>query len=315
MKILLIGDIMLDKNIYTTSNRSCPENKNLPVCNVKKEEYLLGGCANVAVNLSNLNHKIYLLSYVGEDQNKKIIFNLLDKHNISKDYIITISNRPTITKNRVFLNNKLVCRFDEENNSDIGFHHFEETVKKCFENIELDMIVISDYSKGIINKSGLSEYVINEANKRKLPIIIDPKPKNINFYKNSTIIKANFDEISDIYYKLKKIKITIDDLDIASKVICKMYNISYLVTSLSSEGIFLYNNINSSNFIFNDKYIKQDQVIDVTGAGDIVLSLLSHYYEDVNKGCYIANKIAQESVLHCGVKYINLDSLEQEQDI
>jgi len=311
MKILLIGDIMIDKNIYTTSNRNCPENKNLPVCNVKKEEYLLGGCANVGVNLSNLNHQIYLLSYVGEDNNKKIIFDLLNKYNISKDYIITFSNRPTITKNRVFLDNKLLCRFDEEDSSDIDFSYFQETVKKCFENIELDMIVISDYSKGIINKSGLSEYVINEANKKKLPIIIDPKPKNMNFYKNSTIIKANFDEISNIYYQLKKIKIEIkiEDLNNASKEICQMYNIKYLVTSLSSEGIFLYNSTNNYHFLFNDKYIKSDQVVDVTGAGDIVLSLLSHYYPDFNKGCYIANKIAQNSVLYLGVKYINLKDL------
>lgn len=301
---------MLDKNIYTTSNRVCPEDKNIPVCHVKNEEYLLGGCANVAVNFKNLDHEIFLFSYVGNDYYKEIIFDELYKKNISKEYLIILNDRPTIVKNRIFLDNKMICRYDEEDSSNIEFSFFEGKIK-LLEKLEIDMVVISDYAKGVINNTGLCEYVIKYANSRNIPIIIDPKPKNMVTYKNSTLIKANFDEISNIYYELtgQTINLIENDLFKASKLICEKYYLKYLVTSLSSNGIFFYEQSKNHSKLFDEKYIKQDEVIDVTGAGDLVLSLLVHFHDDIYYGCKISNKLAQDSVKYIGVQYITKDKL------
>lgn len=310
MKILLVGDIMLDKNIHTSSNRNCPEDKKLPVCNVLKDNYLLGGCANVGVNLANFGHEVHLLSYIGKDKNSIIIKDLLDKYNIYKTYLIKL-DRPTITKNRIFLNNKLICRFDEEDSSDVDFSYFD--IKNCFKEIKFDMIVISDYAKGVINKSGLAKFLISESNKYNIPIIIDPKPNNIEFYKNSTIIKANFEEISNMYYQStkEKIKLNEEHLEKASRFLSQKFNIKYLITSLASEGIYIFNKDDNSGFQVNKKYIKQEDVVDVTGAGDVVISILTHYFPDIKRGCFLANKIAQNSVLQLGVKYLNYDDLKE----
>ncbi len=311
MKILLIGDIILDKNIYTLSNRKCPENENLPVCKVKKNEYLIGGCGNIAINLNNLNHDIFLFSYVGNDKNKNIIYKKLDENGIKKKYIISL-DRPTITKNRIFLDNKLICRYDNESDIKVEFKFFEDKLKNIFDKINLDMIILSDYAKGTLSNE-LSKFVIDNANKKKIPIIIDPKPKNINNYKNSTIIKANIDEIKSIYFKLikKEIEINYDNISNYSEKICNEYNFKYLITSLADKGIFLYDNINKSKKLFNQKYIDKNEVVDVTGAGDLVLSILSHFYPNVYKGCLVANKIAQNSVKYIGVQYISKEKIKE----
>ena len=312
MRVLLIGDIIIDRNIFTKSNRNCPENKNIPVCHVNNEEYLLGGCANIAVNLCNLDHDVFLFSYVGNDYKKKIIFNKLDEKNINKEYIIIVKDRPTITKNRIFLDNKLICRYDEEDNSDINYSYFKDKIK-LIDKINFDMIVISDYAKGIINNTGLCKYVIEYGNSKNIPIFIDPKPKNIINYKNSTLIKANFDEISNIYFNLtgKTTNLTESDLLKVSKIICEKYNIKYLITSLASNGIFFYKLSNNYCKLFSKKYVKNHEVVDVTGCGDLVLSILVHYQSDISYGCDLANKIAQESVKYIGVQYITKEKIKK----
>jgi rfaE bifunctional protein kinase chain/domain len=303
MKILLIGDIMIDKNIYTYSNRNCPEKKKIPVCQIISEEYLLGGCANVGVNLVNLGHDVFTLSYIGNDINNNIMINLFNDNNLKTDYLVKL-NRPTIIKNRIFLDKTLICRYDNESDIEVDFD-FDEEILGNF-----DMIVISDYKKGTINKN-LMNSISNFKSKKNIPIIIDPKPENINYFKNTDLVKANFDEISKIFFELKKEKIDLneDNLFKSSKLIADNFNIKYLITSLSSEGIYFFDKENRKGIWFNQKIIKPNEVIDVTGAGDIVISVLAHFYSDLEKGCFLANKIAQKSVRHIGVKYIKKEDL------
>ena len=110
-------------------------------------------------------------------------------------------------------------------------------------------------------------------------------------------MKPNLDELSKIFND----KVTIDNIFEVSCYISKKYNIKFIVTSLSKDGIYLYDKELDKGELFNESYIQQDEVIDVTGAGDIVLANIANNINNLRKGIIDANKMAQESVKYIGV--------------
>jgi len=297
MKILLIGEVMIDRNIHTDTNRMCPEDKNLPVYKVLNENIKIGGSGNVAINLSKLNNEIYLFSYIGNDFYGNILKKILEQYNIKFNLKVT-KNNPTIVKNRIFCDKKLVNRFDIEkmNETDIT-----NEVVQFLKNTKVDLIVISDYNKGLITFS-LMELIRNYSNENNIKILVDPKPQNIEKYYDSYLLKLNIKELFEIS---KKFKINTTNLNSISRIICNKYNLKYLVTTLSENGIYFYDFIKDKEFKFNKKYIQDKDVVDVTGCGDIVLAILAKYIDDISYGCKLANLIAQKSVTHCEVVYID----------
>ena len=96
----------------------------------------------------------------------------------------------------------------------------------------------------------------------------------------------------------------LDNILEASRCVSDKFNIDFIVTSLSKDGIYLYDKDNDTGKLYNNKFVNRDEVIDVTGAGDIVLSLIAHNIDDLDKAILEANKIAQESTKHLGVMYL-----------
>lgn len=292
---------MLDKNFFAESYRNCPENEKIPVCKIDNSNIKMGGCSNVAKKLKELGHDVNLISYVGNDKDGDYFISQLNHHKINTDLVLRCNDKLTIVKNRIFLKNDLIFRFDNECNLKLQDFYIEE-IKLRINNIlkfeTFDLIVISDYDKGLITNKLMNH--INEISiKYSLKIIVDLKPSNINFYINSYLLKPNLNELSIIANK----KVDLDNLLEVSREVSNKYNINYLVTSLAKNGIFMYDKSNNNGRFFNEKYVSQDEVIDVTGAGDIVLSYLAHYVNDVTRGCIEANKKAQDSVKYIGVSF------------
>ena len=294
MNILLIGDIMLDINYYMNSDRMCPEDNTIPICNNEIHDFRAGGSANVAINLVKLGHKVNLISYMGNDNEGNILEHKLLKAKVNTRFLIKCS-KPTITKTRYFLKNKLKFRYDIEEISTINSKitkviklYIKEILKK-----HVDIIVISDYNKGLLN-SEIIQYLKNIANTK---IIVDPKPENINLFNDIYLLKPNLDELSKIYNE----QVTLDNIFEVSYYISKKYNIKFIVTSLGKEGIYLYDKDKNIGEIFSKSYIQQDEVVDVTGAGDIVLAIIANNINNLKEGIVLANKIAQESVKYIGV--------------
>lgn len=265
-KILVIGDIMLDKYIWGEVSRVSPEAP-VQVVKVEKESYAPGGAANVANNVAALNGTTYMIGVVGSDEANKILVSELKNRKINTDGILEDRHKPTIQKVRVVGKGQQLLRFDYEKKGylDEGMEKkiFDFVVKRI-ENI--DAIIISDYAKGIITKN-LAEKLINLANEKKKIIIIDPKPKHKDFYKNATLMTPNNNEACEM---LNTEEENDDDMIRVGKKLLEDLNTPLIITK-GEEGM----NIFEKNGEITNIPTKAKEVYDIVGAGDTVVATLA----------------------------------------
>ena len=188
-KIFCLGDIMLDNYIIGNTNRISPEGP-IPVLDIVKEVKMLGGVGNVVRNLSTLATETHLVSLLGNDLMSNEVEKKLNIINVNKD-LVRDSNRPTITKSRYISNNQQILRVDKEKTDFIDkkienkiFNYSKKRILKT------DVVIISDYNKGLITKN-LLKRIVSFANKNKKPVIIDPKSTDFDKYKGATIFTPN----------------------------------------------------------------------------------------------------------------------------
>ena len=282
MNIIVLGDIMLDINYESEVTRQAPE-ANIPIYNILGHNYILGGAANVAQNLKYLDTNVELISFIGNDNYASIIKNILESKQIQYKLFID-ENRCTTQKNRIFLDNKLQVRYDIEDTSDTSKNIENQAIDYVINKKNTDAIIISDYDKGFITEN-LCQTIIKYANENNIPTFVDPKIKNYMKYKGCFLFKPNQNE-SEVISGEKNIDKILEF--IRDKIEC----VNILMTR-GKEGMILNNNHNK---IEHDSIIN---LIDVTGAGDIVLSTLVYCYlkyGDLLKACKIANYIGGKSV-------------------
>jgi len=257
--ILVIGDLILDKYLWGEVERISPEAP-VPIVDVKEEILKLGGACNVAWNISKLDGKVYIAGVIGNDENGKILKNMLEEHNI-KPLVIVDKTRPTTEKTRVLAVSQQLLRIDRENRKNIS----KDIIQNIILNIDsvidkIDGIIVSDYGKGVITKE-IMDYVISTGK----PVFVDPKPENFHLYKNITIMTPNRKEA----YKCVK-KDRDYPLDKVGFEIMEKLNMKQLLITLGAEGMALFE---------DDKVVripaKARKVFDVTGAGDTVISVLT----------------------------------------
>lgn len=265
--ILVIGDVMLDRYFFGISKRISPEAP-VPVLLKQSERIVLGGAANVAINIRKAKQKVSILSVVGNDQNADVLLNILKDNNIDSKFIIKDDERYTIVKNRfIGQNNIQMFRYDEEIKKDLNSEINNKIYKILEENVSnYDIVVISDYNKGLLNTINTSK-IIEIANKNSVKTIIDIKEPNYEKYKNAYLIKPNVLELQDI----TKMNVeTEEEIEKASKTLLENANCQYVLTTRGKDGMML---------VSKDKSIKikceSREVYDVTGAGDTVISYLA----------------------------------------
>jgi len=285
-KILVIGDIMMDINYICETYRIAPE-ANIPVYNVLEENYILGGAANVARNLNNLNCDVEIISVIGGDNvGKKMILNL-DKNKIRNRLFIDL-NRKTTQKNRIILDSTIVGRYDIEDVNEITQELSNDILDYIKRKQKVDAMIISDYDKGVISQY-LCENIIRHCNENNIYTFIDPKIKNYLKYKDCFCLKPN----------LKEGEAISGEKSIENIFRCIKQNIQCknCVLTCGENGIY----VNSEeNLIMHNTKIP---VIDVTGAGDIVASVLTYEYlqtNDLIMASKVANYIGGKSVKTLG---------------
>ena len=261
---LVIGDLMLDQYIFGDVDRISPEAP-VPVIKKNKQYDRIGGAGNVALNLIGLGIKPLLVGSIGNDANGKMLSSLIKKHNLSTKGLIK-ENGPTTTKTRVMAGHNQIARIDEEQ---ISLGPNEANIKKIIKYINLDFscIIISDYNKGFLSASFLKK-IIQQANKEKIPVLIDPKGKDVAKYAGATLITPNKKEAMDLT------GITNFDnnlLNTALKKISKNYKIKSIVMTQGEDGI---SHITQKKIDAYPTAISK-QVYDVSGAGDTVIATLA----------------------------------------
>ncbi len=260
--VAVIGDVMIDAYIWGDCQRVSPEAP-VAVVDSKSRSYRLGGAGNVVSNLIALDCEVTLFSVIGDDENAKILESLLESK-VSK-YLIKEKGRITTKKMRIMASKQQVLRVDDEVKRDILQESIEKILKDLDANIDkFDLILLSDYAKGVVTDE-LSKRVIELANKKNIPILIDPKGSNYSKYEGATLLTPNKKEASIAT------KIDIIDSDSAyraTKWLKDNLGLKYGVLTLSESGIAILDN----NFKIVPTVAKE--VYDVTGAGDTVLAAL-----------------------------------------
>ncbi len=263
MKVLIVGDAMIDAYMWGVINRMSPEAP-VPVVEIQKHENRLGGAANVALNLKSLGANPLLCSVVGDDYRGKHIQQLLEEVNLSSKGIYTENNRKTTVKTRVISENKHQLRIDEEDTFPINVEdEFLELVDSNINNA--DVIILQDYNKGVLTPKVI-ESVIKKANELEIPTIVDPKTKNFSSYKNCSIFKPNLKEIKE-GYNIEFDENNISEIQSAAESLQKMLSAKGIFLTLSEKGVCMQT---ATDFTHTNA-VKRN-IIDVSGAGDTVIS-------------------------------------------
>ncbi|MBI2564772.1 D-glycero-beta-D-manno-heptose 1-phosphate adenylyltransferase [Candidatus Woesearchaeota archaeon] len=269
--ILVIGDVMLDHYLWGKTNRISPEAP-VPIVNLERESYALGGAGNVAANITALGGSCTIAGYVGSDQQAGILRSILKEKSI--DTILLSTLHPTITKMRIISESHHMLRVDHEERYDEEIPSFYDILKTRLS--RFDLVVISDYNKGTITQN-LVDFLKQENKK----IIVDPKPENISFYKDVYLIKPNYSEAKKITQKQ-----TIEEMGIELQ---KKTNSNIIIT-LGRKGMSIFSmGLQSINISANVK-----NVYDVTGAGDTTLAAIALAIAN-NADLYTAARIANNA--------------------
>jgi rfaE bifunctional protein kinase chain/domain len=302
-KVLIVGDSMIDAYMWGEVNRMSPEAP-VPVVEVKKHENRLGGAANVALNLKALGANPILCSVIGAGERGVLFEKLMKESNLSTEGILSTNKRKTTIKTRVIAENKHQLRIDEEETSPIV--QVEEFLKLTISLMEnINVIILQDYNKGVLTPE-IIERVIDSANKKGIPTIVDPKKLNFNSYKNCTIFKPNLAEIKagmQVDFDTNNIA----EIEKATSELRKKLSAKGILLTLSERGMC----INSEKEFKHTPAFKRN-IIDVSGAGDTVISVASLClasnmdYTDLSVLSNLAGGIVCEEV---GVVPINKEKL------
>jgi D-beta-D-heptose 7-phosphate kinase/D-beta-D-heptose 1-phosphate adenosyltransferase len=274
--IIVFGDIMLDVKLSGSIHKLANEAP-IPVLLQETEKKYLGGCGNVLMNLQALGcDKLFIFSKAGNDFYGKELISILAKYPEIVPYIYTDDLYRTIVKTRGFANKKIIFRYDVENSQRILERHIEEikaSLTSIIKNNNIDTIIFSDYNKGFLVKE-LTQFVIQLANTHGIPTFVDPKV-DYTKYLGCTVMKPNIKEIYDIF----GIKFSLDKIGDIHKCIKEKVGCKETLLTLSEEGMSFFT---ENDELINEKTI-ESEVNDVTGAGDVVLSVIAYYYTCIPK--------------------------------
>lgn len=259
-KVLVVGDVMLDRYWFGEVNRISPEAP-VPIAKVNKIEDRPGGAANVARNIASLGGSVTLLSVVGPDEPSIALEKLLAPEKVNtifkKDNTIS-----TIVKLRVLAKNQQLIRIDFEEKPS---HEILAEILDTYEEIidQYDAIILSDYGKGGLLHTIKMIEIAKTHNKK---ILIDPKGSDYDKYQNATIITPNRNELRDAVGDWK------NEADLKSKAgfLREKLKLDYLLVTRSEEGMSLFTQ--QANY---DYPTLAQEIYDVSGAGDTVIATLS----------------------------------------
>jgi rfaE bifunctional protein kinase chain/domain len=288
IKILLVGDFMIDHYIMGTSNRISPEAP-VPVVIPQKEYSIPGGAGNVAMNLSVMGANVTCVGVVGDDIWGEKLISTLKKEGINVSSLDIIKNHPTTLKQRIYSDGKQVARLDTEkildSNLEISAHNLDN----------YDACIVSDYNKGVIKNVNIDTNIL----------IVDPKKDDFSFYQDAHIITPNLKELQ----RATKIKVNNNrSIQRACTELIRKHNFNYIVAKRGAEGMTI---VGKKNFV---KHIESHPVQnpDVTGAGDTVISALSIAYaktQDIELSAHFANDAAATAVSKAGTATVTIDEI------
>ncbi len=301
--ILVVGDLMIDHYLWGDCDRISPEAP-VQVVNVAKETAVLGGAGNVVNNLHALGASVSVASVIGQDEIGKELLMMLKSIGVKTEGLITQEGRKTSKKSRVIASNQQILRYDKESKEDITQTSVDKIISAIKKDLFLyDMIILSDYGKGVLTP-GLCQEIISVAATQHKRVLVDPKGKDYSKYKGAHFLTPNKKEACEA----TGIDIVDDEsLLRAGEWLRTECELELSMITLSEDGIA----------IFDDKMHKvptvAKEVFDVTGAGDTVISSLAYAIssgKDIVSAAQFANAAAAVVVGKIGSATATMDEIE-----
>ena len=302
-KVLVIGDVMLDKYYFGEVSRISPEAP-VPIARVLKVKETLGGAANVVHNLALLGCQTSIIGQVGRDNHGEIFLSKLKTLGVNFSGMIETA-KPTTTKIRVISGHQQMIRLDFEDSSELDTAAADELLKNFSAQLPtVDAVIISDYGKGVCTKKICRE-IIGACRALKKIVVVDPKGDNWQKYFDASFITPNLKELNAVLPK--KISNVDAQIEEAAKKIIDEFNLRGLIVTRSAEGLTLIDGEKISHI-----KARAQEVFDVSGAGDTVIAVFALALAgkiDSATAAYLANTAAGVVVAKVGTYAVNRDEL------
>lgn len=299
-KVLVIGDVMLDRYWTGSTQRISPEAP-VPVVRVNNSEDRLGGAGNVAANIARLGAQAELLGIIGDDDAGTTLERLANDQGITQR-LIRIKGRPTVTKLRVISRHQQLLRMDfEQSTNQEDPLLLTREAENYLANIQT--LVISDYAKGALSDCSK---IIHLATQRGIPCVVDPKGLDWERYRGATLITPNLSEFQLVAGTCAT------DIDIVEKArsLCADLELGGILVTLSDRGMLLVPAVGD----FMQIATQAREVFDVTGAGDTVIGVLAASLaagSSLNEATRLANAAAGLVVGRLGAAAVTAEELGQ----
>jgi D-beta-D-heptose 7-phosphate kinase/D-beta-D-heptose 1-phosphate adenosyltransferase len=265
-RILVAGDLMVDEYLWGNVDRISPEAP-VQIVSVDSEEHALGGAGNVICNLVALGAKVSAAGVIGSGTNGQLVLKKLNTLGVNTRGVIQDPQRTTTRKTRIIASHQHVLRFDREVKTNISRPTMNKISHAAEEMIaDADLILVSDYNKGLITKALMAKLVAAAQKQNKL-LIVDPKGRDFKKYAGASLITPNKKETA----LAAGIEI-IDESSLAEAAhrLMKKTGIEKILVTCGKEGMVYFEQDTLPYRIGT----KARQVFDVSGAGDTVLAVL-----------------------------------------
>lgn len=296
-RILVIGDVMLDRYWYGQASRISPEAP-VPVVKVKNSEERLGGAGNVALNIARLGGQVTLLGVVGDDGEGEALKRMLETENVSCDFVV-IPGARSICKLRILAQHQQLIRLDFED-VPIAFDRIEMGKKLRSQLPEHDAVVFSDYDKGTL--SDVAEY-IGIAKEAGLKVLVDPKGVDYLRYRHADVITPNLSEFSAVVGVCEGEKDIVEN----ARELLEHCQLQALLLTRGESGMTLIDRTQTHSLPAQAK-----DVFDVTGAGDTVIAVMALGVAlgmPLNEAMYLANLAGGIVVGKLGTSTVSITEL------
>ena len=264
-RVLVVGDVMLDRYIWGDVERVSPEAP-VPIVRAVHRSEQPGGAANVAMNVTGLGAKATLFGFCGQDTDRASLEECLRHAGVDSE-LTPVETHPTTTKLRIVGGKQQMLRLDTETTDGFSAKAYENLISKVEAAIpSADALVLSDYAKGVLSEH-VCQRLIQKARQNGIPVLVDPKQRDFTRYRHATTICPNLHELSAATNMASK---DLEAILSAGQAMTSELDLEYLTVTLSEKGIAVLTP--------NEKTVSPAvarQVFDVSGAGDTVIATLA----------------------------------------
>ena len=266
-RVLVVGDVMLDEYLFGKTGRISPEAP-VPIVHAQNSKHVLGGAANTAANITSLGGKVSLLGAVGRDAGGKIFKSLCKEQRLN---FTNIGKQPHTTKKlRVVSQNQQLMRIDFEDSKSVSESLDKELADALDKQLDqFGSVILSDYAKGFLNLNSIQS-ILKKCRRKKIPVIIDPRPQHGKYYVGCDYITPNWSEALQLT-SMDAVNPTAENVETVAKTLSETLKTNVVLT-LGEHGLFYYSKKGVEKWMLPTD---AREVYDVSGAGDTVIGVFA----------------------------------------